>query len=431
VARGLVVLDSELRPRIALLALLCLAPSGASAQGYALVNGRWFDGRGFQARTVYVDGGAFVARRPSAVDSTIDLAGAYVVPPFGEAHNHNIEGAPPATVKAYLDAGIFYVKDPCSFPEAKMESVGKLNVPTSVDAIFSLGCLTGPGGHPSGLVRRNIARGVFKPNDGDGRFMHAIVDSADFERRWPGIVAAKPDFIKTTLVYSEEHAKRSADSAYFNWHGLDPALLPLVVRRAHKAGLRVSSHIESSADFHAALTAGVDEINHMPGFRPEGDSIGAFRGDLARYEITHADARLAAKRKVVVVTTLGEAIDYLAKGDSSGLDSASRAMVRDLYRRNLRLLRSNGVRVVLGSDRFRANTVSEAFALRTLGVFTNRELLSMWSVATPQAIFPARHIGCLKAGCEASFVALSGNPLDDFENVRRITVRMKQGVLVP
>jgi len=419
------------RPSIALLALLCLWVPRASAQRYAIINGRWFDGRAFRARTVYVDGGTYVSRRPSAIDSTIDLAGAYVVPPFGEAHNHNIEGAAPATVKAYLDAGIFYVKDPCSFPEAKTESAGKLNVPASVDAIFSLGCLTSPGGHPSGLVRRNIARGVFKPNDGDGRFFHAIVDSADFERRWPGIVAAKPDFIKTILVYSEEHARRSADSAYFNWHGLDPALVPLVVRRAHEAGLRVSSHIESAADFHVALAGGVDEINHMPGFRPDGDSLGAFRGDLARYEITPADARLAAKRKVVVVTTLGESIEYLARGDSSGLDSTSRAHVRTLYRRNLRLLRSNGVRVVLGSDRFRSNTVSEAFALRTLGVFSDRELLTMWSVATPRAIFPARRIGCLEAGCEASFLALSGNPLADFTNVRRITVRMKQGVVLP
>jgi imidazolonepropionase-like amidohydrolase len=417
--------------RVLILAALLLgsAPE-AIAQRYAIVNGRWFDGNTFRPRTVYVARGVFVARRPAALDSTIDLDGAFVVPPFGEAHNHNIEGASPATVKKYLDAGIFYVKDPCSFPEAKKESAGALNVPTSVDAIFSLGCLTGPGGHPSGLVRRNIARGVFKPDDGDGRFYHAIVDSTDLERRWPGIVAAKPDFIKTILVYSEEHAKRSNDSAYFNWHGLDPALEPLVVRRAHAAGLRVSSHIESAADFHVALAAGVDEINHMPGFRPEGDSIGGFRGDLARYVVSPADARLAARKRVVVVTTLGESLDYLARGDSSGLDSASRARVRALYTRNLRLLRSNGVRVVLGSDRYRDNTVSEAFALRTLGVFSDRELLAMWAVTTPKAIFPGRRIGCFDAGCEASFLALSGNPLADFDNVRKITVRMKQGVLL-
>jgi imidazolonepropionase-like amidohydrolase len=412
------------------LSLCLLAAPVAQAQRYALVNGHWFDGRRFVARTLYVERGAFTDRRPATIDSTIDLTGRFIVPPFGEAHNHNIEGAPAATVQAYLDAGIFYVKDPCSFPEAKRNAVGLLNVPTSVDAVFAGGCITGPEGHPIGLARRNIARGSWKAGDADGRFLHAVADSADFERRWPAILRAGPDFIKTILVYSEEHARRRDDPRYVNWHGLDPALLALVVRRAHSAGLRVSSHVESAADFHAALAADVDEINHLPGFRPEGDSLGGFRGDLARYRISPADARLAARNGVVVVTTLGEALEYLAMGDSSGLDAASRARVRALYTDNLRLLRANHVRLVLGSDRFRSNTVSEAMALRTLGVFTDAELLDMWSVATPRAIFPGRRLGCFEAGCEASFLALRGDPLVDFASVGRIALRMKQGVVL-
>ena len=409
---------------------LMLAAPVAEAQRYAIVNGRWFDGRRFVARTMYVERGAFVDRRLAEVDSVIDLGGRFVVPPFGEAHNHNIEGARPATVKAYLDAGIFYVKDPCSFPEAKRDAVGALNVPTSVDAVFAGGCITGPAGHPIGLARRNIARGVFKEGDGDGRFLHAVRDSADFERRWPAIVRAGPDFIKTILVYSEEYTQRHDDPRYVNWHGLDPALLPLVVRRAHAAGLRVSSHVESAADFHVALEAGVDEINHLPGFRPDHDSIAGFGGDLTRYRISPADARRAARDRVVLVTTLGATIDLLALGDSLGLDAAARARVRDLHVANLRLLRASGAVVALGSDNFRANTVSEAIALRTLGVFTDAELIAMWSMMTPRAIFPGRRVGCLDAGCEASFLALHDDPLTEFANVQRIDIRMKQGVLL-
>ena len=415
--------------RLAVVTLLAAAhPAGA--QSFELAHGRWFDGRQFMARTVFVDRGVIVASRPTRVDAFVDLAGKFVVAPYGEAHNHNIEGAPAATIASYLAAGIFYVKDPCSFPEAATAVMGKLNVPTSIDGIFSGGCLTSPGGHPSGLVRRNIARGVMKEADGDGRFLHALTDSIDFERRWPAILAAKTDFIKVILVYSEEHAKRRADPAYFNWHGMDPSLLPLVVNRAHAAGLRVSAHIESAADFHAALAGGVDEINHMPGFRPDRDSIGAFQGDLRQYAIAPADARRAARRGVVVVTTLGESIAFLARGDSSGLAADVRTRVRALYTRNLRLLRTAGARVVLGSDNFRGNTVSEIIAIRTLGVFSDAELLRMWSVDTPRAIFPGRHLACFEAGCEATFLALEGDPLADFPNVQRIGWRMKQGVVL-
>jgi hypothetical protein len=413
-----------------LLAVVLGVSSHAAAQSYELTHGRWFDGNAFVARTMYVDRGVIVARRPTHVDSTIDLVGKFIVPPYGEAHNHNIEGSPAATIKKYLDAGIFYVKDPCSFPEASVEAVGKLNIPTSIDGIFSGGCLTSIDGHPSGLVRRNIARGSMKPNDGDGRFLYALVDSTDFERRWPSILAGKPDFIKVILVYSEEHAKRAKDPAYFNWHGMDPALLPLVVARAHSAGLRVSTHIESAADFHNAVAAGVDEINHMPGFRPDRDSVSTFSRGTARYAIAPADARLAAQRGIVVVTTLGESTDFLAMGDKSGLDSATRKQVRDLYIRNLKLLRSTGVRIALGSDNFRGNTATEIMSIRTLGAFDDRELLRMWSVVTPKAIFPGRHIACFDAGCEASLLALDGDPLADFKNTQRIELRMKRGVLL-
>jgi imidazolonepropionase-like amidohydrolase len=401
------------------------------------------------ARTVFVDRGVIVASRPAHVDSVVDLAGKFIVPPYGEAHNHNIEGSPAETIAKYLAAGIYYVKDPCSFPEAAVEAVGKINIPTSIDGVFSGGCLTSPDGHPSGLVRRNIARGNMKAIDGDGRFFHALTDSMDFERRWPAILAAKTDFIKVILVYSEEHAKRRNDPVFFNWHGMDPALLPLVVLRAHSAGLRVSAHIESAADFHAAVSAGVDEINHMPGFRPDRDSIPLYRGPLTRYMITAADARQASKQGTVVVTTLGEMVNLIAGKDvvvrttlgktvdlaaganASGLDAASIANVRRLYVRNLRLLRAAGVRIVLGSDNYRSNTVSEIMAIRTLGVFSDAELLRMWSITTPQAIFPGRHLACFDAGCEASFLALAGNPLSDFENVQRISMRMKRGVLLP
>src|SRR5207249_5838999 len=72
-------------------------------------------------------------------------------------------------------------------------------------------------------------------------------------------------FFKHTVT--PENYTLSLHDALPIWKGLDPALLPEIVQKAHATGLRVSTHIENAADFHNALVAGVDEINHMPGFR--------------------------------------------------------------------------------------------------------------------------------------------------------------------
>jgi len=75
--------------------------------------------------------------------------------------------------------------------------------------------------------------------------------------------------------------------------------------------------------------------------------------------------------------------------------------------------------------------VGEATYLATLGVLTPLELLRLWSEATPRAIYPTRRVGCLTDGCEASLLVLAAAPTADFANTKRITLRMKDGRLLP
>jgi hypothetical protein len=101
----------------ALLALAGCAPRSASAPpapadgpAYALENGRWWNGERFTPRTMYVAGGVFSARRPARVDSAVDLARGFVVPPFGDAHAHHFEAefSSARINEMYLRDGIFY-----------------------------------------------------------------------------------------------------------------------------------------------------------------------------------------------------------------------------------------------------------------------------------------------------------------------------------
>lgn len=423
------------RRSLALLVALCAgtachrpAPSAVTQHSYELRDGRWLGAEGFRSGTRWVVDGRLTRRRPAHVDSVIDLSRRWVVPPFGEAHNHNVDFSTPSRtdslIRRYLQDGVFYAKNPGNLPRGRDSLVGRINVPRGIDAIFANGLLTATGGHPTGLYLRNLSRGVMTAADGDGAFLWIIDSLSDLERKWPRILAGRPDFIKVILVHSEEFARRRSDSAFFNWRGIDPALVPEVVRRAHAAGLRVSAHVETAADFHNALLGGVDEINHVPGFR--GDEHVQF-AEPARYEITEADAQLAAAHGVWVVTTLGGITAF----DPRGADSVRRRQADALFTRNLRVLRAARVKLAVGSDAYRDDSVQEAAYLASLGVFTSLELIRLWSENTPRAIFPRRRVGCLDDGCEASLLVLAADPTYDFASTRHITLRMKDGRVLP
>ena len=427
--------------RTLILILVLLAPSclthaqvadvATGSKNYEFAHGRWFDGQKFVAKKFYTVSGKLTSRRPSRVDSVIDLSGKYVVPPFGEAHNHNLAQSSrlESFIRNYLEGGIFYVKNPNSLPRATTPLIGKVNIPASVDVVFSGGGLTASGGHPIVLVERNMQRGAWTRADGEGAFYFVIDNQADLDRKWKSIIGGRPDFIKTYLMYSEEYERRKNDDAYFDWRGLDPKILPEIVRRAHQAGLRVSTHVESATDFHNALIAGVDEINHLPGFRPEKNDPTNYQ-NLSRYEIAEADARLAGKRRTVVVTTISEVLEMIDKIGESGPQASLAKAVRNVLSRNLQLLANHGVPIAIGSDRYSLSSLPEAMGLHGLKIFDNLTLLKMWSEVTPRAIFPDRKIGKLHDGYEASFLVLAGNPIIDFNNVKKIEMRIKQGEVI-
>jgi imidazolonepropionase-like amidohydrolase len=197
---------------------------------------------------------------------------------------------------------------------------------------------------------------------------------------------------------------------------LDPSLLKAIVKMAYAAGLRVSTHIEDAADFHNALMADVDEINHMPGFRSGSD---VEKHAITEFEISEADARLAAKQQTFVVTTLSAGALQLEANQRTEQDQQNA--------RNLRLLLQHHVHLALGSDAYHSDTLPEALYINSLHVMDSATLLNIWSTFTAETIFPRRKIGFLKEGYEASFLVLGANPIENFAAVEQITLSVKQG----
>jgi hypothetical protein len=414
------------------------APKGAVAgPAYAFVNGQWFTGAGFESRTFYSVNGMLEPGRPPRVDSTIDLHGGFVIPPFADAHTHNLDGPfnLDAMVAAYVKEGTFYVQVLTNTQTGAHQVHWRFNHPCALDVAYANGGLTSTLSHPFQAYEPRAA-GFYDPavwrqhwaeirksrkleNDA-----YWFIDSVpDLTAKWPGILAAHPDLIKIFLLNASETAQPAPpDSIDFSGHGLRPSLVSLIVGRAHDAGLRVAAHIETAADFELAVRAGVDILAHAPGYEMKQTE------SVAERELSDDVAKLAGERGIVVTPTASLALIPWVSNDP---DSAAEVQRRQaLQRRNIALLLRHGVRIAVGSDWYGRTARREFDALRALGLWDNLGLVKIWSETTPRSIFPNRRIGRLEPGYEASFLVLDRDPIADLEGLRHIQLRVKQGCMM-
>jgi imidazolonepropionase-like amidohydrolase len=393
----------------------------------------WFNGKTFAKANFYSANGVLTQTKPHRVDSTISLEGKFVVPAFGEAHHHGIDGEfmLQEKIDAFLKDGVFYVKNPNVIPELLTPAVRRsINKPSSIDVVFSNGGLTATGGHPVHLHEMLAQHGVFgsmKPEHMENHAYFIVDNAADLEQKWPEIIAGKPDFIKTFLLFSEVFEQRKNSTSQWDKKGLDPAVLKLIVQKAHASNLRVATHVETAADFRNAVHAGVDDIAHLP--IPDV----AFSKDLSAYVISDSLARYAAQKGVTVVTTVSTY--YRTMNGMKRYKDEDKDILLNNQRQNLQRLHKHGVKIALGSDGISGEQPfvtgqSEAMFFQQNRFFDNLTILKLWSETTPQNIFPNRKIGLLKPGYEANFLVLDGNPLIDFNHVKNISLRVKQGVVL-
>ena len=239
---------------------------------------------------------------------------------------------------------------------------------------------------------------------------------ADLEEKWPLILGNRPDIVKVYLRVSERY-----EESYGKWGpggGLDPELLPLVSRLADEAGLRLAVANSSLSDFRASLAAGADLVSHLPCYQdmlsdPESPYYRVDTDDECRLSVEDAEAAAAAGMGAVLIV-------------SEWAKDRPEANV-EWEKRNTALLQEAGAPLAIGSNAYGSTVVDGLIAGAEKGFFEPARLLRLATTDTARLIFPERRVGCFDAGCEASFVVLDGNPLESFEQIRNIQLRVKDG----
>ncbi len=392
--------------------------------------GGWvFDGNRFQMRDLCVRATELVTCPSSPVVET-RVDGAFITPPFGDAHTHHFDG--PGTLAWHtsiaFESGAFYAMNMTAMTSQIPLIRDRLNGPGNVDAITSTGGITGPDSHPAEIYEA-LALGAYSYEDQLRRAdeirasrkvaddAYYVIESAEqLALKWPVILAGKPDFIKVYLRSSERY-----DEGFGKWGpggGIDPRLLPAVRERSSSAGLRLAVANSSVGDFRASLEAKADIVTHLPCYQDSSQDPASPYYDTNTADeclISTAEAERAAVQGLSVVLIVTE----WAK------DRPAEQVQWE--RQNVDRLRAAGVRLAIGSNAYGSALTEGLIAGMEKRFLPPADLLRIATMDTPSLIFPERRVGCLDAGCEASFIAFAGNPLEDAQQLGNIILRLKDG----
>ena len=388
-----------------------------------------FDGTRFVARDLCVSR-AVLVECPDRPDETVSLAGHFITPPFGDAHTHHFDGK--YTLGWHrsiaIESGAFYAMTMTAPSKSTLAIRDQFSGPGNIDVATSLGGVTGAQSHPAEIYEA-LALGyrTYEEQVANQDRIHASKAAADdayfivqtphdVETKLDMLLANNPDHIKVYLRHSERF-----DEDWGKWGpggGINPRLLPLVVKRAREAGKRVAVATSTVFDVRESLAVGADVITHLPCYQDtesDKDSLYFDIAEEAECILSEEDAARAAE--IGMASTL--VVSEWAR------ERPEKYKVWE--KRNIKTLQAAGAPLLLSVDAYGSSHTEGLIAGVAQGYLSAVDALRIGTMATPAFIFPNRKVGCLDPGCSASFIAFGANPLTSFEAIGDIRFRLKDG----
>lgn len=393
-----------------------------------------FNGTEFIQKDLCVANSFFVECSSNFKNETVvDLKGLHVTPPFGDSHTHHFDS--PFTLAWHnaigIQSGAFYAMTMTAPTAGVVQIREKLALPEYVDVASSMGGITGPNSHPA-EVYEALALNIRSPEERSKRLdeikastryannaYYVVTDEDSVKEKLTLLLSNKPDHIKVFL--------RSSDRYKENWGkwgpggGIDPKLLPLISKISREHGLRLAVANSNVADFRESLNAEANIVTHLPCYQDtESDTDSEYYKKQIPENclLSDSDANKAAEINMasILITTEWEK------------DRPQKLV--DWEVANVKKLKDAGARLSVATNNYGATLTGGLIAAVEKGFFSADELLRIATMDTPRIIFPKRSIGCLKIDCEASFIGFSENPLTNFDTIKDIQFRLKEGKML-
>lgn len=188
-----------------------------------------------------------------------------------------------------------------------------------------------------------------------------------------------------------------------------------IVETAHQFGLRATAHAHGVDGINAALTAGVDSIEHCTFMNAESHALyrksGAVCVPTGLAPIAAAQQARRGERPVATLAKAEEAVAAHAKN----LAAAVRA----------------GVPIAFGTDAgvFEHGTNGGEFALLVQAGMTPMAAIRAATVVAAEQLNRAARIGTIEAGKDADLIAVGGDPLADVRTLENVEFVMRRGVV--
>jgi len=373
---------------------------------FAITNVRLFDGaRVLDRAVVVVDQGRVIAAGRMMTTpipdgaAVIDGSGKTLLPGLIDSHVHSFGDAQKDAARFGVTTVLDMFRPPTDF-EAQ-HAARALIEPTDRADLFSAGYLaTAEGGHGTQYgIDVPIPQG---PGDAQSWVDARLAEGSD----WIKIV------VEGGRVWGSETPT------------LDAAMVQALVEAAHARDVLAVAHVSTRAEAELAVAAGVDGLVHLFVDEPVEPSMADNWAERGLFVIPTMPVLAAAHDQPGPnrMAGFGALSEKLSSEQRRSLNSAFPGAAMRSGRwpgveSSIATLHEAGVPLLAGSDAPNPGTahglslLDAVIRLREAGLPTIEALRAATDV--PASLFPIDERGCLRPGCRADLLLVSGNPLQD------------------